>query len=111
VWDVTEDGAIKAMRRLRKTYGAPDEFTWQALRRTCSTYLVNSSIFGSASAYQAAKQCGHSVLVMERNYSGVVRGIDPALRDLESVLGIESLAGRVVRQVSEGRPSTVAASR
>ncbi len=113
VWpDVTEDGAIKAMRRLRMTYGAPPEFTWQALRRTCSTYLVNSpGIFGAASAYQASKQCGHSVLVMERNYSGLVRGIDPTLHDLESVLGIEALADRVVRQVSEGRPSAAAASR
>jgi len=108
VWrDVTEDAAIKAMRRLRATYGAPPEFTWQALRRTCSTFLVNSSIFGSASAYQAAKQCGHSVLVMEKNYSGLVHGVDPTLRDLESVLGIEALADRVVRQVSEGRPSAV----
>jgi integrase len=113
VWpNVTEDGAVKAMRRLRKTFGAPPEFTWQALRRTCSTFLVNApGIFGSASAYQAAKQCGHSVLVMERSYSGLLHGVDPALRDLESVLGIESLADRVVRQVSEGRQSTVAASR
>jgi integrase len=114
VWpDVTEDGAVKAMRRLRVTYGAPPDFTWQALRRTCSTYLVNGpGIFGSASAYQAAKQCGHSVVVMEKNYAGLVHGVHPALRDLESVLGIESLTGRVVRQVSEGRSSTaVAASR
>lgn len=107
--DVTEDVAIKAMRRLRVTYGAPPEFTWQALRRTCSTYLVNSpGIFGSASAYQAAKQCGHSVLVMEKNYSGVVRGIDPMLRDLESVLKVEGLADRIVRDVSEGRSLAVA---
>jgi integrase len=112
VWpDVTEDGAIKAMRRLRVTYGAPPEFTWQALRRTCSTYLVNSpGIFGAASAYQAAKQCGHSVLVMEKNYSGVVRGIDPALRDLESVLKTEGLADRIVREASESGAALTVAS-
>lgn len=106
---MTEDGAIKAMRRLRKTFGAPPQFSWQACRRTTSTFLVNSpGIFGSASAYQAAKQCGHGVQVMERNYSGLVHGVDPTLRDLESVLGIEALADRMVRQVSEGQPSAAA---
>jgi hypothetical protein len=45
---------------------------------------------------------------MEKNYSGVVRGIDPALRDLESVLKIEGLADRIVREVSEGGPTAVA---
>jgi integrase len=103
VWDATEDGAIKAMRRLRKTYGAPASFTWQALRRTCSTFLVNSpGIFGGASAYMAAKQLGHGVAVMERNYSGLVHGIDPSLRNLESVLAIKEPAARIVKQVSGG---------
>ena len=103
VWAVTEDGAIKAMRRLRKTYGAPASFTWQALRRTCSTFLVNSpGIFGGASAYMAAKQLGHGVKVMETNYAGLVHGIDPGLRNLESVLGIKEHAARIVKQVSGG---------
>ncbi len=105
VWNMTEDGAIKAMRRLRVTFGAPEGFSYQCLRRTASTFLVNSSIFGSASAYMAAKMLGHGVSVMERNYSGLVDGIDPTLRDLESVLGIEDLADRIVRQISEGAPS------
>jgi hypothetical protein len=39
---------------------------------------------------------------MERNYSGLVHGIDPALRDLESVLGIKEHAARIVKQVSGG---------
>jgi integrase len=103
VWGVTEDEAKGALKRLRKDYGAPASFTWQALRRTCSTYLVNSpGIFGSASAYMAAKQLGHGVAVMERNYSGLVHGIDPSLRNLESVLGIKEHAARIVKQVSGG---------
>jgi integrase len=102
VWDVTADEAKGALKRLRKDFGAPASFSWQALRRTCSTYLVNSSIFGSASAYLAARQLGHGVEVMERNYSGLVHGIDPALRDLESVLGIKEHAARIVKQVSGG---------
>ena len=97
VWDVTEDEAKGALKRLRKDFGAPPAFSWQALRRTCSTFLVNSpGIFGGASAYMAAKQLGHGVAVMERNYSGLVHGIDPSLRNLESVLGIKEHATRIV---------------
>jgi len=103
VWAVTEDEAKGAMKRLRKEYGAPASFTWQALRRTCSTYLVNSpGVFGAASAYMAARQLGHGVDVMEKNYAGLVHGIDPSLRDLESVLGIKEHATRIVKQVSGG---------
>lgn len=40
--------------------------------------------------------------------TGVVRGIDPMLRDLESVLKVEGLADRIVRDVSEGRSLAVA---
>jgi len=97
VWGVTEDEAKGALKRLRKDFGAPAGFSWQALRRTCSTFLVNSpGIFGGASAYMAAKQLGHGVAVMERNYSGLVHGIDPSLRNLESVLGIKEHATRIV---------------
>jgi len=101
VWDVTEDEAKGALKRLRKDFAAPASFTWQALRRTCSTFLVNSpGIFGGASAYMAAKQLGHGTDVMEKNYAGLVHGIDPSLRDLESVLGIKEHATRIVKQVS-----------
>ncbi len=98
VWsNVTRDGAIKAMRRLRATYGAPESFNWQALRRTASTFLVNSpGIFGGASAYMAAKQLGHGVKVMESNYSGLVRGIPIDARDLESAMQIQDEAARIV---------------
>ena len=103
VWDVTEDEAKGALKRLRKDFGAPAAFSWQALRRTCSTFLVNApGIFGAASAYHAAKQCGHGVAVMEKNYAGLVHGIDPSLRNLESVLGIKEHGARIVKQVSAG---------
>jgi integrase len=103
VWDVTEDEAKGALKRLRKDFGAPAAFSWQALRRTCSTFLVNSpGIFGSASAYMASKQLGHGVGVMEANYAGLVHGIDVSLRNLESVFGIKEHATRIVKQVSAG---------
>jgi len=44
---------------------------------------------------------------MERNYSGLVHGVDPTLRDLESVLGVQALADSAVRQVSERRSATL----
>jgi integrase len=113
VWPgMTEDVAKDSMDRLRVTYGAPPTFTWQALRRTCSTFLVNSpGVFGSASAYLAARQLGHGVSVMERNYSGLAHGIDPSLRNLESVLAIEDDADRIVRAVSEApKPLRAAAA-
>jgi hypothetical protein len=47
---------------------------------------------------------------MEKNYSGVVRGIDPALRDLESVLKTEGLADRIVREASESGAALTVAS-
>lgn len=104
VWPVTRDGAIKAMRRLRVTYGAPRTFTWQALRRTASTFLVNSTgIFGSASAFMAAKQLGHSVKIMESNYSGIVRGIPIDARDLESAMRIEAEVARIVDTLTTPR--------
>jgi hypothetical protein len=39
---------------------------------------------------------------MERNYAGLVHGIDPSLRNLESVLGIKEHGARIVKQMSAG---------
>jgi integrase len=103
VFNVSKDTAVKAMRRLRKSYGAPTEFSYQALRRTCSTYLTNSSIFGNATAYLAAKQLGHSVVIAEKHYSGLVRGISPDARTLEAVLQIEEQVDDVIERTEQRR--------
>lgn len=104
VWPVTRDGAIKAMRRLRKTYGAPAEFTWQALRRTTSTFLVNSpGIYGGAGAYMAAKQLGHGVQIMQSNYSGLVRGIPVDARDLETSMQVADLCDAIIGRLTKAR--------
>lgn len=73
----TDDVArLTAAKRLRCHFGAPEGFGWQMLRRTCGTYLTNApSIFDAASAYQSAKQLGHSVQVAEKHYVDVARGI------------------------------------
>jgi integrase len=106
VFGLTEDAAQAAAKRLRAEYGAPDECGWQALRRTCGTFLTNApGIFGSASAYRSAKQLGHSVVVAEKFYVDVARGISREARTLEAAMQIEAQMKRVVDAISE-RPAS-----
>lgn len=84
-------------------YGAPPEFTWQGLRRTCGTFLTCApGLFGAASAYRSARQLGHSVTVSERHYAGLMRGIPADVRDLETAMQIGALLERVIAAV-EGK--------
>ena len=81
-------------------FGAP-KFSWHKLRRTCSTYLCNApGIFGSTSAYRSAKQLGHSVVIAERHYSGLLRGIPADAKTLEAAMQIEDLADGIIDAVS-----------
>ena len=108
----TERSAANALERLRDKHGAPERFTWQALRRTCGTFLTNApGIFGSASAYRSAKQLGHSVVIAEQRYTGLVRGIPATATSLESAMGIEDLVGRIIgnrKAVSQAEQATAA---
>lgn len=100
VFGVTEPTAETALRRLRSTFGAPKNFTFQGLRRTCGTYLTNApAIFGAASAYRSAKQLGHGVAVAERHYLGLER-ISRDARTLEAAMQIEEQMERVIASVS-----------
>lgn len=91
VFGLSRATAVAAAKRLRSEYGAPASFTWQALRRTCGTYLTNApGIFGAASAYRSAKQLGHSVQVAEKHYLGLVRGIPPTATTLEAAMQVET---------------------
>lgn len=73
VWSLTVEQIRAAAKRLSR-YGAPEGWSFQALRRTCGTYLTNApGIFGGASAYRSARQLGHSVTVAEKHYLGVVK--------------------------------------
>jgi integrase len=90
VLEITPHEAKAAALRLRKL-GAPEAFTWQALRRTCSTFLnCAPGIFGAASAHRSAKQLGHSVAVAEEHYADLVV-VDPSARTLEAAMGIDDL--------------------
>jgi integrase len=92
LFSFTRATAEAAAKRLRKSYGAPERFSWQLLRSTCATYLTNApGIFGAASAYRSAKQLGHSVQVAEKHYTGVLRGIPHDARTLDEAMGIGAL--------------------
>jgi integrase len=96
VFQLSRNEAESAGQRLRDVYGAPSLFTWQALRRTCGTYLTNApGIFGAASAYRSAKQLGHSVQVAEKHYLDVARGISRDARTLEAAMQIEDVVRRL----------------
>jgi len=83
-WDLV----TKARQRLLAD-GAPS-FTWKILRSTCGSYLTNApGIFGAASAFLASKQLGHSVVVAEKHYHGVIRGIPATARTLEAAMQID----------------------
>jgi len=90
-------GVLKAgAKRLIRDYGAPASFTWQALRKTCGTFLTNApGIFGAASAYRSAKQLGHSVTVAEKHYVGLVRGISRGARTLEAAMNIKEQVSQI----------------
>jgi integrase len=104
VFALTRNEAEAAGDRLKSTYGAPEAFTWQTLRRTCGTYLTNApGIFGAASAYRSARQLGHSVQVAEKAYLGVLRGIPPTARDVETAMQIGDVAESVVARVRHAR--------
>jgi integrase len=104
VFGLTRDTANTALRRLQREFGAPAGTGWQALRRTCGTYLTNApGIFGAASAYRSAKQLGHSVQIAERHYVDVARGIPREARTLEAAMQIEAQLSDMVAASSSLR--------
>jgi hypothetical protein len=86
--------------RLIDEYGA-SKYDWQMLRSTCATYLTNAAgIFGAATAFMSARQIGHSVMVAERHYLGVHRGIPKDAHTLELAMQIEPHMREVVGRTS-----------
>jgi integrase len=96
----TDDSVVTAQRRLIAIYGAP-RYSWQDLRSTCATVLVNApGVFGAASAFRESRQLGHSVTIAERHYAGLLRGIPATARTVEAAMQVEDLAETVVAQVA-----------
>jgi integrase len=95
-----------ALKRLVGGYEA-GKFSWQGLRRTCSAFLACSpSIYGSASAYHAAQRAGHSVVIAERNYIGLLRNISPEHTTIEEAMGVTSEAKQIVESVGTSKKKT-----
>ncbi len=102
VWGLTKGAVNAAMRRLVGEYGAPQGTGWQKLRVTCATYLCNApGIYGSASPFMESRQLGHSVLVAEKHYAGLIRGIPIEAKTLEAAMQIETQAAEVVASASD----------
>lgn len=100
VFGFTPDGMKASAKRLVK-YGAPREWSWQTLRRTCGTFLTCApGIFGAASAYRSARQLGHSVTIAERHYVGVVK-VPKEARTLEGAMEI----GESLSSIARGAPA------
>lgn len=111
VFNLSKGEAEAAAKRLKEEYGAPRNFGWQMLRRTCGTYLTNApGIFGAASAYRSAKQLGHSVQVAEAHYVNVARGIPRDARTLEAAMQVEKPMAKLLARVGvvDGGESAVA---
>jgi integrase len=110
VFGLTRGEANAAMKRLKTQYGAPDTAGWQMLRRTCGTYLCNApGIYGSASPFMESRQLGHSVLVAEKHYVGLLRGISVEARTLEAPMQIEAQADQIIASIAApARPGLVA---
>jgi integrase len=95
---LSADFAKAARERLVQTFEAP-AFGWQDLRRTCSTVLCNAQgIYQAAAPFLAAKRCGHSVVISEKHYAGLLRDLPREARTIEAALGIEDLAAEIVRE-------------
>jgi integrase len=80
IFDFTADEVRAAQRRTIEDYGAP-EWSPQALRRTCSTYFTCAF-----NAWRSAKSVGHTVVIAERHYAGLVK-VTPGVTTLEQAMG------------------------
>jgi integrase len=65
--------------------GAPPATGWQMLRRTCCTYASNLPSMGP---WVSAKRAGHSVVVAESRYAGLLK-LPPDVATLEAAMGLD----------------------
>jgi integrase len=101
VFGLTRDEANAAMKRLKADYAAPDAAGWQMLRRTCATFLCNAGgIYGAASPFMESRQLGHSVVIAEKFYAGLIRGIPIEAKTLEAAMQIKDEAKQVIASIA-----------
>lgn len=101
--------ADNARKRLTAQFGAP-RFTWKKLRQTTGTFLTNApGIYGAASAYRSARQLGHSVVVAEKHYVGLVH-VDPSAKNLDEAMEITAELEKILEALEGTKPDAGAAS-
>jgi len=99
------------VRKVKPTvcYEAP-EFTWHQLRSTCATYQCNApGLFGDAAHFISAKRLGHSVLISEKHYAGLI-SVSREAKTLEACMGVEKVMSKVLASVGVGVDSDSADS-
>lgn len=80
-------GSSRLKKLAKKLKAVPS--TFQQLRETCSTYLVNApGIYGAQSLWLAALQLGHSPEVAKDYYAGQLRNIPASAKTLEAAMGL-----------------------
>ncbi len=106
------DQAAKGLKRIRAVYGCPSTFSWQAMRRTVSTFLTSApNIFHASAHSKAAKRLGHSWKIAESHYADDVAGISQDAKTLEAALSVEDLVKRAIDYASgSGVVADIAAS-
>jgi len=89
-----------ALNRLRAMDARLSDVTPHMLRRTCSTYFTCAF-----NPWRASKSLGHSVLIAERHYAGLVR-VDAGVTTLEQAMGVDVLLQQLqqLQQHSNVRP-------
>jgi integrase len=95
---LTKDAVVSAHWRLVRKFGAL-AFSFQGLRQTCATVLCCANgIYAGAGAFWESRRLGHSIVVAEKRYVGVLRDLPQEARTIEAALGIEDLAAEIVRE-------------
>lgn len=115
VFRLTRDEADSSMQRLRDDYGAPSNFTWQLLRKTCDTYLnCAPGIYGARAALFASAQLdgsafaeklnserqGHTKQVARDFYIKIVKGIPKNATTLEAAMRIDDVIEAYIRKLN-----------
>jgi hypothetical protein len=115
VFRITPDESQSAMQRLRDDYGAPSNFTWQLLRKTCDTYLnCAPGIYGARAALFASAQLdgssfaemmnsarqGHTKEVARAFYIKIVKGIPKNATTLETAMRIDDVIEAYIQKLN-----------
>lgn len=100
VWPVRRFWCERIAAKAELMFGGPGGWSCHTLRRTCSSVLGSSSIYGGGSAaLLAARRAGHDLATADKHYLNAIPGLPRDARSIEAALGIEELANAIVASV------------